>query len=159
MSTYRILVVDDNPNIHKDFRRIVAAVARSAPARGADVLGVESAPPSTSDFEVTCAVSGEDAAALVADASDAGRPFSMAFVDMRMPGWDGLETVEKLWRLQPDLEVAFSSAYMDYSWNDVTQRLRRPGLRFVPKPWTGSQILAVLHELRMRARERVSPIR
>jgi YesN/AraC family two-component response regulator len=71
-----------------------------------------------------------------------------------MPGCDGVETVEKLWKVQPDLEVAFSSAYMDYSWGDVTERLRRPGLRFVPKPWSGSQILAVLHELRARVRAR-----
>jgi hypothetical protein len=44
---------------------------------------------------------------------------------------------------------------MDHSWNDVTARLGRPGLRSVPKPWTGSQILAVLHELRGRVRDRM----
>jgi hypothetical protein len=59
-----------------------------------------------------------------------------------------------MWLIQTDLEVAFSSAYMDHSWGDVTARLGRPGLRSVPKPCTGSQILAVLHELRGRARER-----
>jgi hypothetical protein len=73
---------------------------------------------------------------------------------MRMPGLDGLATVEKLWQLQPHLEVAFSSAYMDHSWNSVIERLRRPGLRMVPKPWKGSDIIAVLHELRGRMRTR-----
>ena len=80
--------------------------------------------------------------------------FHVAFVDMRMPGWDGLATIEQLWRVQPELEVAISSAYMDHSWNTITERLQRPGLRLVPKPWKGSEILAALHELRSRARRR-----
>jgi two-component system, NtrC family, sensor kinase len=150
MTTCRILVVDDNVGIHRDFAKIVAAVTVNALVPGRDVLAASLPPPRPPEYELCSVESGEAALAELKKACEAARPFAIAFVDMRMPGCDGIETVEKLLKLQPDLEIAFSSAYMDYSWSEVTERLRRPGLRFVPKPWTGSQILAVLHELRAR---------
>jgi CheY-like chemotaxis protein len=154
MEACRILVVDDNQNIHRDFRKIIelAGAGISLVVLERNVLGDVVPPPEPSEFELAFAISGEAAAALVKSAVASARPFAMAFVDMRMPGWDGLETAEQLWKLQSDLAVAFTSAYMDYSWNEVIERLKRPGLRFVPKPWSGSQILAVVHELRARAR-------
>ena len=157
MTPFRVLVVDDNTHIHRDFKRVVDTVTRASSwsevtpdplARAASI------PPPPVDLEVSFAVSGESALELVSAALNARQPFHIAFVDMRMPGMDGLATVEQLWQAQPDLEVAFSSAYMDYSWNQVIDRLQRPGLRLVPKPWTGSKILAVLHELRGRVRDR-----
>ena len=75
----------------------------------------------------------------------------MAFVDMRMPGWDGIETIQHLWQVQPSLEVAICSAYMDYSWHDVIARLGRPGLRLLQKPWASGEVLAVAQELCSRA--------
>jgi CheY-like chemotaxis protein len=155
MSLCRVLVIDDNTHIHRDFRKIVDTVESAAAwsALALDPLRA-SLPPRARDFEVTCAESGEIALRLVTAAVAREQRFHVAFVDMRMPGWDGLATIEQLWRVQPELEVAISSAYMDHSWNTITERLQRPGLRLVPKPWKGSEILAALHELRSRARRR-----
>ena len=53
-----------------------------------------------------------------------GRPYAMAFVDMRMPpGWDGLKTIEHLWATDPDVQVVICSAHTDYDWTEVVQRL------------------------------------
>jgi CheY-like chemotaxis protein len=154
MPLCRVLVIDDNTHIHRDFRKIVdtveSATAWSAMAR--DPLSA-SMPPRARDFDVTCTDSGESALRLVTSAVARGEPFHVAFVDMRMPGWDGLATIEQLWRVQPELEVAISSAYMDHAWNTIIDRLQRPGLRLVPKPWKGSDVVAALHELRGRARK------
>jgi diguanylate cyclase len=157
MAVCRVLVIDDNTHIHRDFCKIVDTFERTASwsALAFDPLA-GSPPPRAREFDVTCAQSGEAALELVTAALARNLPFHVAFVDMRMPGWDGLSTVEKLWRVQPELEVAISSAYMDYSWNTITTRLQRPGLRLVPKPWKGSEIVAALHELRGRARQRIS---
>jgi YesN/AraC family two-component response regulator len=39
---------------------------------------------------------------------------------MRMPpGWDGLETIERLWQVDPDLQIVICSAYSDHSWSDL----------------------------------------
>lgn len=155
MTLCRVLVIDDNTHIHRDFRKIVDTVESSTSwaALAEDPLAIEARAPAR-QFEVTFVESGDAALRVVKATVMSEQRFHVAFVDMRMPGWDGLETIERLWRVQPDLEVAISSAYMDYSWGAITERLRRPGLRLVPKPWKGGEILAALHELRGRARER-----
>ncbi|MBW8846839.1 MAG: ATPase [Burkholderiales bacterium] len=48
----------------------------------------------------------------------------MAFVDMRMPpGWDGVQTIERLWHCDPRLQVVICTAYADGSWADILARL------------------------------------
>ncbi len=43
---------------------------------------------------------------------------------MRMPpGWDGLETIERLWAIDADVQVVICSAHSDYDWNDFMGRL------------------------------------
>ena len=156
MPLCRVLVIDDNTHIHRDFRKIVDTVENAAAWSALATDPLASLPPRAPDFEVTCAESGETALRLVTTALARAERFHVAFVDMRMPGWDGLSTIEQLWRVQPDLEVAISSAYMDHSFQTISERLQRPGIRLVPKPWKGSEILAALHELRSRARRRLS---
>jgi two-component system NtrC family sensor kinase len=148
----RVLMVDDNVAIHADFRKVLFANTRAAALNDLEqaLFGGDDAPRPPELFEASYATSGEEACELVKRALGAGLPLSIAVVDMRMPGWDGLRTVEELWAIQPELEVALTSAYMDYSWKEVITRLGRPGLRLIPKPWTSARLLGVLHELRDR---------
>lgn len=157
--THRILVVDDNPAIHRDFEKILGGGRRHEQLSSLeqDLFGSGGAPAADSQYAVSCAESGQDALALLKRAQQVGKPFTMAFVDMRMPGWDGVETVTQLFRVQPDLQVAICSAYMDYSWFEVLQRLQRPGLRLLRKPWTGGEVLALVHELSGRANQAKPP--
>jgi CheY-like chemotaxis protein len=151
--THRILIVDDNTAIHRDFQKIlVASEGRSDIADlERDLFGGSSGRSGTLQYAISCAENGQAALELVKRGVQQGQPFSMAFVDMRMPGWDGLETLTQLFRVQPDLQVAICSAYMDYSWHDVLARLKRPGLRLLRKPWTSGEVLALVHELGARA--------
>ena len=42
------------------------------------------------------------------------RPYAMAFVDVRMPpGWDGVETIARIWEVDPELQVVVCTAYAD----------------------------------------------
>ncbi len=125
----RVLVIDDNAAIHHDFRKVLSVQpehsARAAlDLLEADILG-ESAPRSVRpDFEVDSAYQGQEGAAMVRAAIADGRPYALAFVDMRMPpGWDGLETIAHLWEVDPDLQVVICSAHTDYDWTEVVQRL------------------------------------
>ena len=53
-----------------------------------------------------------------------GQPYALAFIDVRMPpGWDGLETISHLWQADPDLQIVICTAYSDYDWKDIEQRL------------------------------------
>lgn len=86
----------------------------------------EDAPPtpSVTAFEIDCANQGQAGLALVEKAMPADQPYAMAFVDMRMPsGWDGVETIEHLWQVDPRLEVVICTAFSDHAWDDVLQRL------------------------------------
>ena len=125
---HRILIVDDTAAIHEDFKKILM---RSEPAGNefeladATLFGSPnngSAP--DSDFEITSVYQGEDAVVAVREAVKAGRPFAMAFVDVRMPpGMDGIETTEQLLQVDPDLQIILCTAYSDHSWQDMQKRL------------------------------------
>ena len=122
----RILVIDDNQAIHDDFRKILCGT--SAPdelaAAEAVLFGDEPGLCSTQEFEVDSADQGQSGLVLVQEAREQGRPYAMAFVDMRMPpGWDGVETIEHLWSVDPALQVVICTAYSDHQWDQVTQRL------------------------------------
>ena len=57
-------------------------------------------------------------------AAGEARHYALAFVDMRMPpGWDGLETIERLWAVDPHVQVVICSAHSDYDWTDFVERL------------------------------------
>src|SRR5579862_3424786 len=106
----RILVVDDNPAIHADVRKIlcpqVSEAAAAVAALEAQLLGAP-APvgPAVRRFEVDSAFQGREALEMVRKAVAEGRPYAMAFVDVRMPpGWDGVETTQELWKSAPDLQ-------------------------------------------------------
>ncbi len=52
-----------------------------------------------------------------------GERYALAFVDMRMPpGWDGLETIEKIWHVDRDIQIILCTAYSDYSWEEINSR-------------------------------------
>jgi diguanylate cyclase (GGDEF)-like protein len=121
----RILVIDDNPAIHRDFRKILdpgsdkdEALASSEAALFGTTRVTRPA------YELDFAFQGQEALNMVERALQDNRPYAMAFIDMRMPpGWDGVETLEHLWRVQPLLQVALCTAHSDYSWEDMTERL------------------------------------
>ena len=122
----RILVVDDNQAIHQDFRKILCAPPASTTldAMEAALFGGAATAPVDPGFEVDSAFQGEEGLARVKAAVAEGRPYALAFVDIRMPpGLDGVETVSRLWEVDPDLQVVLCSAYADYSWEEMTQKL------------------------------------
>ncbi|PTX91067.1 response regulator [Opitutus sp. ER46] len=125
---HRILVVDDTRAIHEDFRKILAQPSAPGDPLAAAASSIfRTAKPTLArlpSFELESAFQGEEALAVVTRALAGGRPFAVAFVDVRMPpGWDGVETVNKLWSVQPDLQVVLCTAYSDYSWSELGDRL------------------------------------
>ncbi|HUN26711.1 MAG TPA: EAL domain-containing protein [Steroidobacteraceae bacterium] len=143
----RVLVVDDNPAIHEDFVKILAGdPSRPESLELAErmLFGVPSGSGSRlAPYALAHASQGQQAARAVERARSEGRPFALAFVDMRMPpGWDGLETIEQLWRIDPELQVVICSAHSDYDWNDVVERLGRSDkLLVLKKPFEPIEVL------------------
>jgi diguanylate cyclase (GGDEF)-like protein len=139
---HRILIVDDNEQIHDDFRRCLptdkpvagVGVGADLDAMEAALFGGPAVPAAAGraagsaamTFQIDSAQQGEQGLRMVTDARAAGAPYSLAFVDMRMPpGWDGLKTIEECWKADPELQVVICTAYSDYSWDEIQQRLGR----------------------------------
>ncbi|WP_256079936.1 ATP-binding protein [Massilia sp. YIM B04103] len=135
----RLLVIDDMPAIHDDFRKILlpsSAADASLDEAEAFLFGAAAAA-QTPAFTLDCASQGEEGARMAAAALAAGRPYALAFVDMRMPpGWDGVQTIEHLWQTDPALQVVICTAYSDHTWQEVLARLdARDRLLILRKPF------------------------
>jgi diguanylate cyclase (GGDEF)-like protein/PAS domain S-box-containing protein len=146
----RILLVDDLPSIHDDFRKILAppATTTELDADEALLFGEPTATVSVS-FQMDSAYQGAEALEKVRASQLAGLPYSMAFIDMRMPpGWDGVETVEHLWLQDPRLQIVFCTAFTDYSWAHVLTRLDvRDRLLILKKPFDAIEVFQFANAL------------
>jgi signal transduction histidine kinase len=135
----RILIVDDNESIHADYRKILSGRSSAVVHDEDEVCLFGAAKVSTvaEGFEISSAYQGQEALAKVQEAVRAECPFAMAFVDVRMPpGWDGIKTVEHLWGVDPNLQVVICTAYSDFSWEEMTERLGSNGrLLILKKPF------------------------
>jgi diguanylate cyclase (GGDEF)-like protein len=124
-----VLIVDDAASIHEDYRRALCGSAGAAPGldqTAAALFGAPATPaqPKQHGFTIDSAFQGKDAVEMVRRSKEQGRRYSVAFVDMRMPpGWDGVETVENLWKVDPEIEVVICTAYSDHTWGEITNRL------------------------------------
>jgi PAS domain S-box-containing protein len=146
----RILVIDDNRAIHDDFRKILCSRA-SVPLEEleAALFPPQAAAAKPPVFEMDSAYQGHEGLALLEQAEREGRPYWMAFVDVRMPpGWDGVETIGKLWNAAPELQVVLCTAYSDYSWSGMTSRLQhRDRLVILKKPFDAIEALQLASAL------------
>ena len=147
----RVLVIDDTPSIHQDFHRLLSGSEEGASLAElrSTVFGKQPPRPKGYRFEVDSAFQGEEGLRRVGAALKEGRPYAVAFVDVRMPpGMDGVETTERLWREDPDLQVVLCSAYTDYSWEQVTQRLGiSQRLLILHKPFQSIEVRQMAHAL------------
>lgn len=151
-SSPRILIVDDNPAIHEDFRKIlVAADARNHSLEAVESVLFDQPTPTSHEtqFQLEFASQGKEALEMVQAAATSGRPFALAFVDIRMPpGWDGVETIERLWKVDPALQVVVCTAYSDYSWEKMTRRLGlNDSLLILKKPFDNVEVLQLSYAL------------
>ena len=147
----RVLVVDDNSSIHHDFLKILQLESKQDVLEQArSTLFGESTPRMTQEpFEVDCASQGQGALTLVQMAKNEGRPYAVAFVDMRMPpGWDGLETIEHLWAVDPQLQIVICTAYSDQPWDEIRDRIGRTDrLVILQKPFNTIEALQLASAL------------
>jgi len=151
-SNRRILLVDDNPAIHEDFRKILAADDTAAAGIDSEAAALfdETKPASPGlAFELDSTFQGEEALAKVQQKLAEGQPYAMAFVDVRMPpGWDGIETIARIWRDYPELQVVVCTAYSDYSWQEMIDKLGQSDrLVILRKPFDTIEVLQLANAM------------
>lgn len=123
----RILIIDDNPDIHKDFREILEGkddydqdLVKAEKA----IFGSALKSSILEGFTIDSAFQGEEGLKMIRTAADEKHPYALVFVDMRMPpGWDGLKTIEQIWQVDQNIQIIICTAYSDYSWGEIIDRL------------------------------------
>ncbi len=148
----RVLVIDDNPSIHEDFRKIFtrpSPLATDMTQREAALFGAPAEPEPPVDCDLDSAYQGREGLQLVQQAVAENEPYAVAFVDVRMPpGWDGIETIGHLWRADPDLQVVVCTAYSDYSLDQILKALGSSDrLVILKKPFDNIEVLQLANTL------------
>ena len=143
----------DMPAIHEDFRKILlsAMAASNLDDIESALFGTATKSPMM-DFVLDSAYQVQEGLAKVRDSLRINQPYAMAFIDMRMlPGWDGVETIDRLWREDPRLQIVICTAYADQSWVEVFDRLdARDRLLVLKKPFDPIEVRQLAAVLTMK---------
>jgi signal transduction histidine kinase/AmiR/NasT family two-component response regulator len=141
----RILVIDDNRSIHGDFLKVLASDGPDNKARAIEfaLFGEASVSRPRIRFQLDSAYQGKDGFEMVGRAVAEGRPYAMAFIDVRMPpGWDGIETTARIWEVDPAIQIVICTAYSDYSWDQMGEKLGQSDkLLILKKPFDNIEAL------------------
>lgn len=149
----RLLLIDDNEAIHKDFRKVLLEKRSDEGFESlrSTLFSDDDARPENDalTYQIDSALQGEEGYGKVHQALIDKHPYSLAFVDVRMPpGWDGIYTIQRLWELDPDLQVVVCSAYSDYSFDDIRARLKQDDRYLIlKKPFDNLEIRQIAASL------------
>ncbi len=148
----RILIVDDNPAIHDDFQKILrtrSVEEDTLDKMARELFGRPARPIPQYEFMLDSAFQGREAVARVEAALIGRRPYSLVFLDVRMPpGWDGLDSLEAIWRVDPRVHVVLCTAYADYSWDEIVARVGETDrLLILKKPFQSSEVRQLAHSI------------
>ena len=156
-ATRRILVIDDNKDIHADFRKVFQSIARpddELQALEADLFGdgdtsAQEARDVLVEVIIESAYQGEEGIQMAVAADRAGQPYDMAFVDVRMPpGIDGVQTIKELWKQLPELQCVICTAFSDYDWEEILRQVGKAGnLLILKKPFDSIEVLQLAQSL------------
>lgn len=155
-SPRQVLIVDDYRPIHEDFRKILGTNPLHERLDGLEyqLFGGAPATMSQASYQLHSAMQGQQAYEIVQARTSQGAPIELAFIDMRMPpGWDGMETIDHLWEVDPDIQMVICTAYSDYSWTEIAQHFgRRDNLLILRKPFDNVEVLQIAASLTEKRR-------
>lgn len=142
-----ILVIDDNPAIHDDFRKILAMERKDSILEKLESelffeVKSKTEGEAATWYNIDYASQGKEGLDKVIHTQDTHDPYALAFVDIRMPpGWDGIETIERIWKVDPWIQVVICTAYSDYSWDEIVKRLgNKDNLIILKKPFEAVEV-------------------
>lgn len=144
MDSNKILVIDDEQTIRESYQSILCRQEYDPLSELEELFGdgdIAEGQEQQPDYPVTFADQGLVGIELAQAAFQAGEPFAVAFIDMRMPpGIDGLETAKRLRAIDNKIQVIFVTAYSDRSLQELDEALGFDML-LLNKPFTSDEVL------------------
>ncbi|MBU2510926.1 response regulator [bacterium] len=148
---YRILIADDNESIHRDFEKILSSKTEENEEMrnlerqlfSSDVRKERYQIHLTKGFAIDHAYQGDEALIMVRQAAAEENPFSLIFMDIRMPpGYNGITTVSRIWQEFPDIEIVLCTAHSDYTLEEIVAELGMTDqLMFIRKPFDSVMVI------------------
>jgi two-component system NtrC family sensor kinase len=142
----RLLIIDDDETIRDSFREILIPKItenKELETASSRLFKKKSQRPKSSarifNFSLDEANSGQVGLQKIQEAHSEQKPYSVIFVDMRMPGWDGLETVQKIREIEKRAEIIFVTAYSDRSIDEIVEKAG-PNVSYHCKPFEVDEI-------------------
>ena len=146
----RILLVDDNEAIHEDIESILLSYMKNSDSAiqsleeelFGDDIQIDGKDLSEHDYRIDHAYQGEEAIRMVKQSHEDGDPYSLIFMDVRMPpGMNGIEAIQRIWQDYPFTEMVICTAYSDYSWDEIVRNLGSTDkLQFMKKPFDATAL-------------------
>ena len=139
----RVLVVDDQKDIHDDFEEMLRPRATATPDDPVAAFLSHAEPDHhLPAFELLHAMGGEEACGLLERQAHRKRPIAVAFVDIRMPpGIDGVATVRNIRRIDRAIEIVLMTAYTDTPLADIVEDMELlHKLLYIRKPFAREEI-------------------
>ncbi len=145
-----VLVIDDEEMVRDNIEEILIPRKISSESQSVDLAAsilfdtvVQSVvAPRTSNipnFIVHKASNGMEGVELVKKSVKDGMPYAVIFLDMRMPGWDGMETAEQIRKYDTKAEIIFVTAFSDRSIDDIVARAGQ-NVGYHCKPYAAEEI-------------------
>ncbi len=136
-----ILIIDDEESVLQNISLTLcpetksnASMKEAASLLFGEEEEVQAAGPSI-QFRLEKALNGPAALKLVKASLENNDPFAVVFCDMRMPGWDGLKTIEEIRAIDPRIEVVFLTAFSDHSIDDIARAVG-VNISYMSKPFS-----------------------
>ncbi len=148
---FRILAVDDELHMLKLYGEVLSSdksgTGSTTTAHSTDSGGNGDCGQGNCGFDVTLCRDSQGAVDEVRSAVKQDKPYSVAFIDIRMEaGGDGLWAAEQIRKLDSNIEIVIASAFSDIGLHELNQRVPPPGkLLYIRKPFQPLE----LHQLAM----------
>ena len=140
----RVLIVDDQREIHDDFTEMLRPTPAQRPADDdlAAAFVDEEETPVLPQFELLHATTGEQAYDIIANGKEWNLPIAVTYMDIRMPpGIDGIETIRRVRAIDRDIEIVIMTAYADRPLSQIVQDMELlHKLLYIRKPFMHEEI-------------------
>jgi signal transduction histidine kinase/DNA-binding NarL/FixJ family response regulator len=143
-----VLVIDDEEMVRDNIEEILVPRKKSVESENVDLAasilfdapaGPVEKGPQMPKFKVDKAANGMEGVELVKRSVAEGRPYAVIFLDMRMPGWDGMETAVEIRKHDSKAEIIFVTAFSDRSIVDIVAQAGE-NVGYHCKPYASDEI-------------------
>ncbi len=140
----RILVIDDDKGIRDAYKSILNPKENSKILEKSRHLFQQT----TNDlgqrinvqYDVVFAENGTQGIQAVESSMQDNKRFALAFIDMKMPGLNGVQTTKKIWSIDNDIKIVIVTAFSEFSPEDINKETGRDDIFYLRKPFVREEI-------------------